>query len=342
MQAAILYGREDLRVEERTMPALGRKEVRVRIESALTCGTDLKVFKRGYHAKMIRPPAPFGHELAGVIIEVGSEVQNWKEGDKVVAANSAPCGTCPFCLRGQENLCDDLLFLNGAYAQSIVVPARIVEKNLLLLKSHTPSRDAALVEPLACVVQGLNDLQLRAEDRVLIIGAGPIGLMFLALAIKAGARVWVAGRGEKRLQQARKLGAVEVMDVSVKQDLLKTAHEAQWPEFDAVIEAVGKPETWEVAVELAGKGGRINFFGGCPSGSQVRVNADRVHYSSLRLLGSFHHTPATIRQALALIESGAIQAGDFIDGQCPLSELPALFHSMVKGNRAIKVEVLPH
>src|SRR6185369_6748672 len=185
MRAAVLYGKEDVRVENVTPAALKPGEVRIRIEAALTCGTDLKVFKRGYHAKMIVPPAVFGHELAGVISEVQgprSKVQGWEwsVGDRVVVANSAPCGECFHCRNAQENLCDDLLFLNGAYAESIVVPPRLLEKNLLRLAPGTSFRDAALTEPLACVVRGIEDLKLQAGQRVLVIGAGPIGLMFVA------------------------------------------------------------------------------------------------------------------------------------------------------------------
>src|SRR5437762_13168995 len=118
MIAAVLYGREDVRAERVPVPEVGAGEVRVRIGAALTCGTDLKVYRRGYHAKMIVPPAAFGHEFAGVLSEVAPDVRGWQVGERVVAANSAPCGTCFQCLHGQENLCDDLLFLNGAYAES--------------------------------------------------------------------------------------------------------------------------------------------------------------------------------------------------------------------------------
>src|SRR3954451_9836699 len=167
MKAAILYGKEDVRVEEVTPRRLEAGEVRIHIEAALTCGTDLKVFKRGYHAKMIVPPAVFGHEMAGVISE--SRAKNWQVGDRVVVANSGPCGKCFFCKQQQENLCDDLLFLNGAYAESITIPARLAEKKLLPLNLHTSFRDAALTEPLACVVLGIEDCKLHAGQRVLVI-----------------------------------------------------------------------------------------------------------------------------------------------------------------------------
>jgi L-iditol 2-dehydrogenase len=339
MKAAVLYGKEKVRVEAVSPARLKPGEVRVHIEAALTCGTDLKVFKRGYHAKMIVPPAVFGHEWAGVISELGKGAAGlgWKVGHRVVAANSAPCGDCFYCRHEQENLCDDLLFLNGAYAESIVVPARIVKRNMLRLKPGTAFRDAALTEPLACVVQGVEETGLRAGQRVLVIGAGPIGLMFLALATHLGCSVTVAGRGEKRLKMARRLGARSVIDASGKAGLAGAVPRV--PAFDVVIEAVGKPETWETAVRLVRKGGTINFFGGCPSGTSVSLDTGLLHYSNLTLLASFHHTPRTIRRALEFIEAGVIKAADFVDGECALSELPGLFQAMTTGNRTVKTLV---
>lgn len=336
MRAAVLYGQEQIRVEEIAPQALTPGGVRIQIEAALTCGTDLKVFKRGYHACMIVPPAVFGHELAGVICETHPEAVGWKIGERVVVANSAPCGQCFYCRNQQENLCDDLLFLNGAYAESIVVPARLVQKNLLRLKPETHFLDAALMEPLSCVVQGVEELQLRAGQHVLVIGTGPIGLMFIALARNLGCAVTAAGRGEARLQTARRLGAEHVIDMAGQGDLVKSVQAAASSPFDVVIEAVGKPELWEAATKLARKGGKVNFFGGCPSGTTVTLDTARLHYSNITLLASFHHTPRAIRRALELIEAGVIRARDFVDGECPLTELPQLFKTMTKGNRAVK------
>lgn len=342
MKAAVLYGKETIRVESVPEPALKSGEVRVRIEAALTCGTDLKVFKRGYHAKMIVPPAVFGHELAGVVAEVAPDVQTAKTGDRVVAANSAPCGDCFYCQAKQENLCEHLLFLNGAYAESIVVPARLVEKNLIQLKAQTEFRDAALTEPLACVVQGIEDLKLSAGQRVLVIGAGPIGLMFVALARHLGCEVTVAGRRAARLEAAQKLGAAQVVDIGDGTNLVSKIRAATNTHFDAVIEAVGRPEVWEAAVQLVRKGGAVNFFGGCPSGATITLDTTLIHYSNLTLLASFHHTPRTIRRALAFIEAGVIRAADFVDGECPLTQLPELFQAMTSGNHAIKTRINVH
>jgi L-iditol 2-dehydrogenase len=337
MKAAVLYGKEDVRIEEFPSRALQAGEVRVQVQAALTCGTDLKVFKRGYHQKMIVPPAVFGHEFSGTISELGPGVDGWKTGDRVVAANSAPCGVCFYCKNGQENLCDDLLFLNGAYAESIILPPRIVQKNLLRLSPETAFRDAALTEPLACVVQGVQEVGLRKGQRVLVLGAGPIGLMFVALAKHQGCSVSVQGRGKNRLEAAQALGASEILDVTDPEQL--DGDRARLEPFDVVIEAVGKPETWEAAVRLVRKGGTVNFFGGCPTGTTVSLDTSLIHYSNLRLLASFHHTPKTIRRALELLETGVVRATNFIDGECGLSQLPALFQSMAKGNRAVKTMV---
>jgi L-iditol 2-dehydrogenase len=344
MKAAVLHGKEDVRVEDIEPPALKPGEARLRIEAALTCGTDLKVFKRGYHAKMIVPPAVFGHELAGIVSEVSDagragQAGEWQLGDRAVVANSAPCGQCYHCRAGQENICDDLQFLNGAYAEFIVVPARIVRKNMLRLKPETSFRDAALVEPLACVVQGVEDSKLRPGQHVLVLGAGPIGLMFVVLAKQLGCEVTVAGRRAARLEVARRGGADHVIDIGDGHTLVTKIREASKAHFDAVIEAVGVPEVWEASVHLVRKGGTVNFFGGCPAGTTVTLDTTVIHYSDLTLLASFHHTPRTIRRALEFIEKGVIRAAEFVDGECPLSRLPQLFQSMTAGNRVVKTLV---
>ena len=342
VKAAILHGKEQIQIQDVAPPALKPGEVRLRIEAALTCGTDLKVFKRGYHAKMIVPPAVFGHELAGVISELRTPNSELRIGDRVAVANSAPCGECFHCRAAQENLCEDLLFLNGAYAESIVVPARLVQKNLLRLKPETDFRDAALVEPLACVVQGLDDTHLCAGRHVLILGAGPIGLMFVALVKKLGCDATVAGRRAVRLDAARRLGADQTIDIGDGSGLVTKVRAATRTQFDAVIEAVGHPGVWESAVHLVRKGGVVNFFGGCPSGTSITLDTTLIHYSNLTLLASFHHTPRAIRRALEFIEAGVIRAADFVDGECPLTQLPELFKSMAAGNHAIKTLIRVH
>src|SRR6202171_5258212 len=179
MMAAVLYGKEHLQVEAVAVPKIDREDILVRVKVALTCGTDVKVFRRGYHARMIVPPAVFGHELAGDVVAVGEQVRSIQTGQRVVAANSAPCDECFFCRRGLENLCEDLLFNNGAYAEYIRIPARIVKCNTYAIQPDESYQDAALVEPLACVLRGLEETGIHAGDTIAIIGFGPVGVMFV-------------------------------------------------------------------------------------------------------------------------------------------------------------------
>src|SRR5579875_2947108 len=210
MQAAVLYGKEDVRIESVSVPEIGPGDLLVRVRTALTCGTDVKVFRRGYHARMIQPPALFGHELAGDVAAAGANVSGFRTGDRVVAANSAPCDDCFFCLRGQPNLCENLLFNNGAYAEYIRIPQRIVEKNTNFIPDHLDYKDAALAEPLACAVRGLDESGLEAGDTLAVLGLGPIGLMFVRLAKYCyGARVLAIARRLEQIDRAIMLGANE-------------------------------------------------------------------------------------------------------------------------------------
>jgi len=182
MTAAVLYGSENLKVESVDIPRLGADDALVRVKVALICGTDLKVWRRGYHARMITPPAIFGHELAGVVERLGSGVHgDLRVGARVVPSNSAPCNVCLFCRKGQSNLCEDLLFNNGAYAEYIRIPGRIVQQNMLEIPDHVSFRDAALVEPLACVLRGIHETGIQPGDTTVVIGCGPIGLKFIRI-----------------------------------------------------------------------------------------------------------------------------------------------------------------
>ena len=340
MMAAVLYGKEHLQVEPVAVPTIESGDILVRVRVALTCGTDVKVFRRGYHARMIVPPAVFGHELAGDVVAIGEDVKNFKIGQRVVAANSAPCGDCFFCQRGLENLCEDLLFNNGAYAEYIRIPARIVERNTYVIPEGVGYQDAALVEPLACVVRGFEEAAPRPGDTVAIVGLGPIGLMFVKLAKIFGCRVIAVGRRQTQLDRAEAAGADELIVAGEGSDPVGQIREMTHGRgVDVAIEAVGKPQTWQWAVNMVRRGGTVNFFGGCPSGTTVTLDTTLIHYSDLTLLASFHHTPRTIRRALEFIEAGVIKAADFVNGECALSELPQLLKSMTEGNRVVKTLV---
>jgi L-iditol 2-dehydrogenase len=211
MTAAVLYGKEDVKIERVPIPELEKGEVLIRVQAALTCGTDLKVYRRGYHAKMIVPPALFGHEFAGVIEETGPGVKNFKAGQRVVALNSAPCGQCFYCKKHQENLCEDLLFNNGAYAEFIRIPRRIVENNMLVVPKDISFETAALTEPLACVLRGLHETGVEIGETVAVIGAGPIGLMFIQVAHIMGCDVVAVVKHDEQVLSAKHAGASKVV-----------------------------------------------------------------------------------------------------------------------------------
>jgi L-iditol 2-dehydrogenase len=343
MKAAVLHGREDIRIESVPVPKADVGEIIVQVGAALTCGTDLKVFRRGYHARMIVPPALFGHELAGTVVQSGEGVTDFAPGDRVVALNSAPCGQCYFCLRDQENLCDDLLFNNGAYAEYIRVPSRIVAKNTLRIPEHVPLEHAALTEPLACAVHGFEDSNPRPGDTVAVIGGGPLGLMILHVAALAGCEVIAIVKHDGQREAAKQLGAAHVVQTSSIRKAIEMTR-ALTPKnrgVDIAIEAVGVPEAWQEAVELVRKGGTVNFFGGCAVGTQVTLDTNRLHYSDITLRATFHHTPAICRRSLDLIASGSFQAGAFITGRARLYELNRVFEKLMNRNAEIKTAIVP-
>lgn len=343
MTAAVLYGKEHLEIERVDVPIVGPGDVLVRVRAALTCGTDVKVFRRGYHARMIKPPALFGHELAGDIVEIGKSVKDFKIGQRVMAANSAPCGACFYCQRGQENLCEDLLFNNGAYAEYIRIPERIVQKNLHGLENGVGYQDAALAEPLACVLRGLEESNVRPGDTVAIIGLGPIGMMFVRLAKTIyQARVIAIGRRQPQLDRAGRMGADELVLNDDGADVVRAVKDLTHGRgADVVIEAVGLPDLWQLGVQMLRRGGVVNFFGGCASGTEVRLDTNLLHYSEITGKASFHHTPALMRKALEAITRGYVTAKDFVNGVEPLTNLLEVMQHLMSHNGHLKTAIIP-
>ena len=340
--AAVLYGKEHLEIESVAVPELGPGDLLVRVRTALTCGTDVKVFRRGYHARMIVPPALFGHELAGDIVRVGDKVKQFKVGQRVVAANSAPCFNCFYCRRGLENLCEDLLFNNGAYAEFIRIPSRIVERNTYEIPDHVTYHEAALVEPLACVLRGLEETGVMPGDSVAVMGLGPIGSMFVRLAKVYGARVIAIGRRQQQLDRAQEMGADEGIIAADGVDIVPTVKSlTNGRGVDVAIEAVGHPAAWQTAVRMLRRGGTVNFFGGCPTDTKVNLDTNLLHYSELTCKASFHHTPKHIQKALELVTSGEIAANDFINRTEPLSNLLEVMRHLMSHNGHMKTAIIP-
>ncbi len=344
MTAAVLYGSENLKIERVDIPAVASDEVLVRVKVALTDGTDLKVWKQGFHARMITPPAIFGHELSGVVETLGGEVNGGlRVGARVVPANSAPCNACLFCRKDRENLCEDLLFNNGAYAEYIRIPGRIVRQNMLEIPAHVSFLDAAMVEPLACVLRGIDETGINPGDTVVLIGCGPIGLKFIRILTGRGAKVIALAKRGSQVRAAERMGARAAFDVSQLGDPVHAVRNLTegGRGADAVIEAVGSPATWQWAIQMVRRGGTVNLFGGCPRGTEVHFDPTALHYSEITIKSTFHHTPRFIREALDTIARGEIRASDFVTGEISLRELPQMFEHMKHRNGELKTAVIP-
>jgi L-iditol 2-dehydrogenase len=340
MKAVVFHGPGHLSYEDVEMPTAGPGELLIKTRVALTCGTDVKTFRRGHH--LVQPPTLFGHEFAGDVAQVGQGVTRFVEGMRVVAANSAPCNGCFFCLRGKQNLCEDIIFNWGAFAEYVRVPARIVEINVHQIPAHLDYQQAALLEPLACVVLGNEAACVSAGDTVVIAGGGgPIGLMHLQLARHNGATsVVVVDLKDSRLALARQLGATHVINPAQEDPVAVVKELTEGRGADVVIETAGSPEVWQMSVDLVRKGGTVVMFGGCPAGTEVSLDTGRLHYGELTVKGVFHHTPQTVAKALGLLSDGVIDSGALINRRVPLEDTQKALEMVMTGE-AIKVAILP-
>ncbi len=343
LKAAVYYGPGNVRVEDVEKPRAGRGELVVKNIVSLTCGTDLKMYIRGH--PYAKPPIIMGHEFAGVVEEVGEGVDWVRKGERVVAVNSAPCGHCIYCRLGRFNLCENLneaiigFTVNGAYAEYVKLPSRIVTFNLYHLPKGVDPEEAALLEPFACVVRGQRLINVELGDNVAIIGAGAIGLMHMLLAKHSGAgKVIMTDLNWNRLKFAEKLGADVVVNSSEEDVPSRVLEETGGIGADLVIEAVGLPETWEQSQRLVRKGGRILLFGGPPKGTKISTDTYTIHYGEIRVQGSFHHTPQDVYTTLRLIGSKRLPLKSLITGRAELKDILAVFDSLKKGTE-IKVAI---
>jgi L-iditol 2-dehydrogenase len=338
-----------MELREVAVPPPGAGEILVRIGAATTCGTDLKVFRRGGHPRMLKAPTPFGHEMAGTVVATGEGVERWRTGDRVVVANSAPCGVCEWCRRGRENLCSDLHYLNGAFSEYILVPRRFAEVGTYALPDGLPFEVAALAEPLACVLHGLEISGVDGPCEVVIYGGGPIGLLFADVLAHApeysaegGHHIVLADPNPERLEVARRLGAAEAVQVGREggEAVRIRGHAKGRDGYDLAIEATGSPAAWQDALASVRPGGVVQLFGGCPPGTTVPLDTHRLHYSELTVKSAYHHRPATFERALELLASGTLHPRELLSGERPLAELEEALRSM-RRREALKVVIRP-
>ncbi|CUH94939.1 hypothetical protein P22_1008 [Propionispora sp. 2/2-37] len=322
MKAAMYYGPQTVKVEEVPMPVAGPGELIIKNRVALTCGTDVKTYVRGY--PLFRPPYGFGHEAAGIVAQVGENVSGFKVGDRVVAHNSAPCNVCFYCKQGQHSMCENITFNQGAFAEYGKIPAAIVKQNVFHIPENMEFVDAAMVEPFSCAVYGVEQIGIAAGDTVVVNGAGPIGLMFIRLAYFHGAKVIAADLSDERLEIAKKLGAaVTINPQGCGSDPVAAVRKVTEYKrgVDVAIEAVGLTDLWEQTIRMARKGGRILLFGGTKAGTSVSIDANLLHYSQLTIKGVFHTTPKHVQIAFDLIKHGVIASRDFVNKRYRLNEI---------------------
>jgi L-iditol 2-dehydrogenase len=337
----VFHGPGDLRDEEVPLPRPEAGGLVMKVDAALTCGTDVKTLRRGHPVMIPRVPTVFGHEFAGTVSAVGAGGTPFREGDRVVAANSAPCGRCPPCAGDRPNLCEDLLFVNGAYGEYIALPPRLVAGNTVRLTPGLPAARAAFAEPLACALLAIERAAVTAGQTVAVLGHGPLGCLLAMVAGARRARVVMVGRAGWRLERVRALGLWEVLDAAASPDLVAEIRaRTQGRGAEVVIDATGRPEVWEQAVDAVARGGSVVFFGGCTPGTAIRLDTRRVHYEELALLGAFHHTPGTIRRAVDLLESGAIAPDLLITHRRPLGGVPGAL-ALMASSQAMKVLIEP-
>jgi L-iditol 2-dehydrogenase len=340
MRAQVFYGPKDIRYEYIDIPEIKKDEVLVRIKSSLTCGSDLKTYRRG-HPTMIKKSSVFGHEWAGDIVEIGSEVKKFGVGDRIVSVNTAPCGKCFYCKLGRYSLCENLFYNNGAYAGYIKVPGNILDKNTYKIPGDIEYREAALLEPLSCVVHGVEESFIREGDTVAINGAGPIGLMFVSLAKLKGAVVISVDLSDERLGYAAEFGADYTVNASRVESQVEAVKKLtpMGRGADIAVDATGIPEVWKMVILMGRKGALINLFGGCMPGTSIDIDTALIHYSELTIKGIYHHTPHCVKEAFGLITSRSINASRFITADMPLEKLVDALELM-DSKKGIKYNIL--
>lgn len=338
MRQAILRAPRTLDLVDVPTPEPGPGEVVVRIRAALTCGTDLKTYRRG-HARL--PFGPFGHEAAGEVAAVGDGVAAFAPGQPVVFTPTAACGECGPCRRGRENLCATLFeeMAVGAYGDLVRIPARIARRHLFAKPPGLSYIEAAFLEPMACVVHAWRRLGGTNGERVAVIGVGPIGLLHVQEASRRGLEVIAVGRRADGLGLAARVGARHVINAAESDPgAALRALTGEGPEI--VVECTGSEDIWRAAPAWVASGGRVVLFGGLAAGSQPRFDATRLHYGEVDLVSAFHYRTADVDDALALLASGAIRPAALITGLRPLEEIRAVFDDLDRG-AGIKYAILP-
>jgi len=343
---AVFRGPGQLEVGEIETPRIGPDEVLVRVGANTVCGTDVRIL-RGEKTRGISPPVVLGHELAGHVAEVGRNVRHYEVGAPVAMAPAITCLRCYYCKRGMENVCLNKRIVgnvvDGGLAEYVRVPPEAVEHgNLFVASKDLPPEHLALAEPLACCVRGQDNYKVNVDDVVLVMGAGPIGLFHLQLALLAGARtVIVSNPSEARRKAAEGFGAHVTVDPTSEDLAEVVAEHTDGLGADVVVICIGRPALVNDALRLARKGGRVNVFAGLAGAGWAEVEANLIHYNEILLSGASDCRRADYETALRLIEGGRIDVERMVTHRFPLREAKEAIERSAAGGDGLKVAVMP-
>jgi len=344
MKAAMYLDKEKMEIQEVPTPKVKAGEILVKVNSCAICGTDVRIFYHGHHS--VKPPHIIGHEVAGVITEMGEGVEGYKIGDKVHMVTEIGCGRCKSCLEGRKNLCSDFkamgYFYNGGFAEYILIPkAAVLQGNLLIIPKSLSFDEATLAEPLSCCINAQSYLNITFGDTVLVVGSGPIGCMHVELAKLSGAtKIILADISDDRLAIGKRFSVTTLIN-SAKEDLVqRVKEETDGAGADVIITANPDPKSQEQALQMIATRGRISLFGGLPGGKTITIESNIIHYKEVSVFGAFASHPIQYKQALNLLASKSIKGEDLITHKFPLEKIKEAIETSRSG-KGLKVVVNP-
>lgn len=346
MKAAVYMGPEQLVIEDVEEPRCGPGEVKLKVGACAICGTDVRIFFHGQ--KNVRPPAIVGHEIAGTIVEIGDGVQGLRVGQKACVITPVGCGRCRYCRAGRHNLCVDFRAIGydfpGGFAQYVTLnAAAVAQGNVLPIPDHVPFDEAALVEPLSCVINGQSFLKIGIGDSVVIIGAGPIGCMHLELAKSQGAtKTVVVDVAQSKLDLVRERFQADLfIDASREDPIQRVMKETNGVGADVAIVACSAHAAQQQAIAMVAKLGRVSLFAGLPKDRPtIQFDSNAVHYREISVFGAYASHATEYLSALALVASRRVDARKLISSRVPLEGLADAIRTIAQGN-SLKIVVEP-
>lgn len=344
MRAVVLNKPNDFISTEIEKPKIGDNDILLKMQRAAICGTDMRILN-GTKTKGVRYPSVIGHEFSGIIEEVGRNVEGYKVGDRVAVANVAPCHTCDSCITGHENACMNRKAIgyefNGGFEEYVLIPEIFIKNgNIIKLPKNISFEEGALIEPLSCCIRGIKNAKTKFNDVVLIIGAGPIGLMHLQLAKIVGAKkVIVSEPIEYRREKALKLGADIIIDPT-SEDLEKIIKdETKGLGVDVIIMAIGVPGIIDSTLDLCKKNGTLNLFAGFANG-EAKIDVNKIHYNEITVNGSTAYKHEDYLEAADLVISGKINLKEIVTHQFTIEEFDKAYQ-ICKNGEGLKVIIKP-